>query len=87
MAAKRRSIVDFEKWIDGEIDGTEEAVERLEGEVVELTKRVERAKIRVEVLNSMKARLVLTEPADAEPEVEASPNVLTSELDSTAKPS
>jgi hypothetical protein len=75
MALRRRSIVEFEKWVDSEIKRVTEDMNGLERQVAEVRQAAALEEVRLATLKSVKQRLAIEEQAD-EPDAEASEPVL-----------
>jgi hypothetical protein len=59
--AERRSIVQFEKWVDGEIQRVTDDLNGLEREVSEVRRRRALEEVRLETLHMVKQRLAVPE--------------------------
>lgn len=76
MTQRRRSIVEFEKWVDGEIKRAEQDLNGLEREAADVLRRRSLEEVRLATLRTVKARLAfeVADPQlvfpDAEPEPE-----------------
>jgi glutamyl-tRNA reductase len=68
MTVRRRSIVEFEKWVDGEIARVTEDLNKLDAEVEEARRRRALEEVRLATLGSVKKRLAVE--ADETPDIE-----------------
>lgn len=66
MAIKRRSIVEFEKWLQGEIAVATLEMQNMDEETAALEKRRAVHAIKLETLKSVAAKLSEQPPADEE---------------------
>jgi len=85
---KRRSIVEFEKWLDKEIESVEKAIAATDKLVVDFTRQREVSAVKLKTLESIKAKLSTVTEADAKEDAKAEPNPdLLGAVETTSKPS